>query len=57
MIDQAEAEPLSDGPVPSPLRLATIAVEQTLTTIAATPGVADIFVVATSLAPAGPFTP
>jgi len=44
-------EPLTDGSALLP-RLATIAVEQTLATIAGTPAVADTFIVATSLAPA-----
>ena len=44
-------EPLTDASSAPPPRLATIAVERTLATIAGTPAVADTFVVATSLAP------
>jgi signal transduction histidine kinase len=44
-------EPLTDGSDPAAIRIATIAAEQTLATLPGTPGVADTFVVSTSLVP------
>jgi signal transduction histidine kinase len=44
-------EPLTDGSSPSAARLATIAVEQTLATVQGAPGMADTFVLSTSVAP------
>src|SRR5207247_9804275 len=46
----ARIEPVTDGSALPP-RLATIAVERTLATIADTPAVADTFAIATPLAP------
>jgi signal transduction histidine kinase len=43
--------PLTDGDGPSTPRVGTIAVEQTLATVQSTPGVADTFVLSSSLVP------